>query len=153
MPKPVIRSVDEIAKKWADVTPPRATYYEAGVKSPKEDWATNASNAAGTYKAAVSNPNIDKLYAGGVKRAGTEKWQRKATTVGVSRYGPGVAAAKDDYKAGFEPFAAEIATTEIPARKPRGAAENYDRVRKIGDALFKKRLSIRAATTGAAGAT
>jgi hypothetical protein len=151
MVKVAIRSVDDIAKKWTDVTPGRAPYYEAGVKAPKKDWETETTNAAPTYKSAVQAANIDKLFSGGVKRAGKEKWERKATTVGVARYGPGIAAASEDYKTGFAPFQAEIAATDIPAKKPRGSSENYERVKKIGDALFKKRLALRAATVATAG--
>jgi len=136
--------LDNIAKKFVDVTPARAPYYEAGILNPTVDWATAASAAAPTYKAAVSNPAIDKLYAGGVKRAGTAKWQRKAKDVGVSRYGPGVTAALEDYKSGFAPYYEELSKVEIPAKKPRGDPSNYDRVKAIGDALHKKRLALAA---------
>ena len=78
MPKLALRPLDWIAKKWVEVTPGRASYYEAGVKEPLEDWASEAAAAASVYKAAVTVPHIDKLYAGGVKMAGTAKWQRKA---------------------------------------------------------------------------
>ncbi|WP_448578898.1 hypothetical protein [Thermosphaera sp.] len=148
MVKVAIRSIDEIAKKWTDVTPGRAPYYEAGVKAPKKDWETETINAAQTYKAAIQATNIDRLFAGGVKKAGKEKWERKATTVGVARYGPGIAAASIDYREGFAPFQAEIAATDIPPKRPRGSSENYERVKRIGDALFKKRLALRAATVG-----
>jgi hypothetical protein len=146
MAKLLLRPLDEIAKKWAEVTPGRATYYEAGVKAPLEDWATQASAAAPVYKAAVTAPNIDKLFAGGVKRAGTAKWQRKAVEVGVPRYGPGVAAAQPDYKDGFAPYFEELGKIEVPERGPRGSDANYEIVKKIGTALFKKRLALRAAT-------
>jgi hypothetical protein len=152
MVKVAIRGIEDIAKKWADVTPGRAPYYEAGVKAPKKDWEAETVNAAPTYKAAVQSANIDRLFSGGVKKVGKAKWERKATTVGVSRYGPGIAAAQPDFNAGFAPFQAEIAATDIPARKVRGSSENYERVKKIGDALFKKRLALRAATVGTPGA-
>jgi len=146
MAKILLRPVDDIAKKWAEVTPGRATYYEAGVKAPLKDWATETSAASATYKAAVTAPNIDKLFLGGVKRAGTPKWQRKATELGVPRFGPGVAAALPDYKEGWAPYHEELSRLEIPERGPRGSDANYEIVKKIGMALFKKRLALRAAT-------
>ena len=147
MAKIALRSLDDIAKKYVDVTPARATYYEAGVRAPSKDWATETAAAAPTYKAAVQDPNIDKLFAGGVKRAGTPKWQRKAVNLGVARYGPGVAAAGDDYKAGFAPFHDELSKIDLPPKKPRGSLENAERVKKIMDALHKKRLAIMAVST------
>jgi len=148
MAKILLRPLDEIAKKWVEVTPGRAAYYEAGVKNPLEDWASEAVAAAPTYKAAVTVPHIDKLYAGGVKMAGTAKWQRKAVDVGVPRYGPGVSAAVDDFKGGFAPYYEELTRIELPERGPRGADINFERVKVIGKALAKKRLALKAAITG-----
>jgi len=144
MAKLAVRSISDISKKWVEVTPARAAYYEAGVKAPKADWATEASAAAPVYKSAVSNPAIDKLFQAGIKRAGTAKWQRKATSVGVSRFGPGVTAAQPDYEAGFSPYLDELSKIEVPERKPRGDESNYERVKAIGKALNKKRLAMAA---------
>jgi hypothetical protein len=146
MPKLAVKPIDVIAKKWVEVTPARATYYEAGVRAPLRDWATNAANAAPAFKAAVTQPNIDKLYAGGVKRAGTAKWQRKAIEVGVGRFGPGVQAAEPDYREGFAPYAEELARIDVPARGPRGSDVNFEKVKVIGKALLMKRLALRSAT-------
>jgi len=148
MAKIVLRPVEDIASKWAEVTPGRAAYYEAGVRNPRRDWDTATLAAATTYKAAVQNPAIDKLFAGGVKRAGKEKWQRKAIDLGVSRFGPGVSAAKDDFAKGFAPYAEELTRIELPAKKPRGSPDNIDRVKKIMDALHKKRLALMAVSGG-----
>jgi hypothetical protein len=147
MPKLVVKPIDKIAKKWVDVTPGRAAYYEAGVKAPLKNWEENTVAQAAAYKGAVTAPNIDKLFTGGVKKAGFEKWQRKATEVGASRFGPGVQAATPDYQAGFAPYAETLATIEVPARGPRGADVNFEKVKKIGQELMKKRLALRAAGT------
>jgi len=142
MAKPKIRSIDEITKKYIEVTPGRAPFYESGVTDPLEDWEVQTVAAAAVFKAAVTAPDIGKRFAGGAKRVGTAKWKRKAIEVGVDRYGPGVLAAEADFKTGFEPFVSVIAATEIPERKPRGDPANYKRVEAIGTALFKKRLAL-----------
>jgi len=142
MPKANAPSASEIAEKWASVTPGRASYYEAGVTNPGEDWEKNAAAQASSYKAAVQSADIDKRFSGGVHRAGTAKWQRKAKDVGVSRFGTGVSAAKADMGAGVEPYVAVINATELSARKPRGDAGNLDRVKQIATALHTKRLAL-----------
>jgi len=147
MVKVKVRDLETIAKKWVEETPKRAPYYEAGVKSPKEDWATEATSAAPVYKAAVTAPNIDKLYAGGIKKAGTSKWQKKAIELGVVRFGPGVSAAKDDYASGFAPYRDTIEATDLPERGPRGADKNWERSKVLGKALNLKRLALKAAGT------
>ena len=142
MPKPKIGSIDEITDKFIEVTPGRAPYYESGVRAPKEDWETETVAAAKSYKAAISAPDIEKRFAGGAKKAGTGKWQRKAIEVGVGRFGPGVLAAEADFKAGFEPYVAVISAVEMSARKPRGDPANYKRSEEVGSALHKKRLAL-----------
>ena len=148
MPKPKIGTIDEITKKFIDVTPGRAPYYEAGVRAPKEDWEAETVAAAKTYKAAISAPDIERRFAGGAKKAGTAKWQRKAIDLGVGRFGPGVTAAEPDFRAGFDPYVAVIAAVDMDVRKPRGDPGNWKRSEQVGSALHKKRLALIGAGAG-----
>jgi len=143
-----VKSIDEIAAKWADVTPGRASYYEKYASVAGADWETGATGARAAFKAAVTAPGIDAHYAGGVKKVGGTKYERKVKAVGVGRFGPGVAAAKDDMKSGFAPHRDEIETTlpTLKARGPRGDPANWDRSKTIGTALAKKRLALIAAS-------
>lgn len=137
-----IGSIDDIGKKYIDVTPGRSQYYQAGVEHPKADWEAGAAAAVPNLKAAVSAANFGQRVLGGIKKAGTAKWQKKATTLGVSRYGPGVQAAGDDYKAGFAPFQAVISGTTLPERRPRGDPANNQRSAAMGAALTAKRIAL-----------
>jgi hypothetical protein len=140
-----VKSAAEVAKKWAEVTPGRAAYYESGAVGAGGDWATNTEAAKAQYKAAVSAANIDQLFAGGVKRAGADKYNRKVKDVGTARFGQGVAAATQDMQTGVDPFLQVIAAENLPARQPRGSAANIQRVTQIANDLHKKRLALRAA--------
>ena len=137
---PAIRSAQEIAEKWARVTPGRSSDYEAGVKSPKKDWETQTVAAEGAWEGGIQNAIANKSYVRGVRRAGTAKWQTKASTLGVSRWGPGVAAAKDDYEKGFAPYRDIIERITLPPRKPKGDPSNIDRVRVIAAALHEAKV-------------
>ena len=148
MAKAKIRSAEEIAKKWAEITPGRREYYEAGIEDPLEDWETNTTLAQGAYKAGISAVDIAARFLGGVKRAGTAKWKRKAKAVGPARFAEGVAVAEDDFKTGFAPFQAVIAATELPERKTRGDPGNRKRSEAIQIALNKKRLALMGAGGG-----
>ena len=146
MTKPIVPSADEVAKKWADETPRRATYYEKATPPAADRWATNTTAAADNYKAAVQAVDIAKRFAGGIKRVGSAKFKRKVEAVGIARFGPGVSAALEDMKTGVDPYLAVIGATDIPDRKPRGDPANYERVKKIGVALNTKRLALLAAS-------
>lgn len=142
-----VKSASDIAQKWADVTPGKAGYYEAEAPAAAAEWEANTVNAGGTYKAGISVAGIEKRFVGGVRRAGAAKFARKVKDVGVSRYSPGVTAAKADFEAGFADYAAVLEGLEIPDRGPRGSPGNYAIVQTVGDALHKKRLAVLAASS------
>ena len=139
------KPIGDIAKKWGDVTPGRSSYFSAGVKNPKIPWSQGAIAAAEAWSGGVQKAVSDKRFAGGVRRAGDEKWTRKASTVGVDRFGPGVMAAQPDFEAGVTPFIQVIEQTTLPSRKMRGDPANIERVSKMATALAQKRLALKAA--------
>src|SRR3990167_836147 len=140
-----VKSAAEVAAKLADQTPGRSAFYEAGVRGAGPDWEAGTLASAANYKAAVTAGNIDKLFAGGVKKAGAAKYTRKAVEIGVGRFSSGVTAGKVDYQAGIAPMLETIAGVTPPARKPRGDELNLARVRVYSAALHAKRLAERAA--------
>lgn len=142
MKKLTIGNAGDIAKKWVDVTPGRASYYEAAVKLAGPAWEEGALGAANNYKTSLTAVDIAKRFIGGIKRAGAAKYQRKAETLGKARFGPGVTAAEDDFNVGFSPYRDVLDGLEVPDRKPRGDPANYAIGQKIGDALFKKRIAL-----------
>jgi len=140
-----VKPLAAVVKKWVDVTPARAGYYLAEASVAGTDWEKGAIAAASAYKAGVSAPNIEKMFTGGVKRAGAAKYERKVKAVGSDRFGPGVMAAETDFSNGVEPMLSTIAGITLAPRQPRGALANYERVKAIGVELNKKRLALRAA--------
>jgi hypothetical protein len=140
-----VKSAEEVARKWAEVTPQRSAYLESGLMGSGTTWEAETANAAGAYRAAVTAPNIEAMFRGGVKKAGGAKFERKAIQVGVGRYGAGVQAAQEDMKSGIEPMLSTISSLTLSPRAPRGSDTNYRRVQEVGTALHKKRLALRAA--------
>jgi len=145
MVKPLVPTADDAATRWADITAGRSTRYEEKAVGKGSTWEANGKAAAGTFKAAVAATDIDKRFAGGIKRVGGAKFDRKVKDVGVSRFSPGVTAAKVDYQGQVAWVLTEIGATDIGVRKPRGDAANYARSSAIGTALNKKRLALMAA--------
>lgn len=139
---PAIRSSAEIAKKWKEVTPTRAAYYKSGVSSPKKDWALETKAAEDSYELGVSNAISRKAFGKGVDAAGTTKWKDKAVTVGAGRWPAGVAVAEKDFAAGFAPYRDIIERTDIGPSFPKGDPRNYDKVRKIGEALHNAKIGV-----------
>lgn len=136
-----VPTADVVSKKWAEVTPARAAYYESETPKAADLWESNTKGAKGTYKAAVADPKISDRFAGGVAGK-ADKFKRKVTDVGIARFGPGITAAEADMKTGVDPYLAVLAGIEVADRKPRGDPANYNIVKSIGDPLHKKRLAL-----------
>ena len=91
---------------------------------------------------AIAAAGIGDRFAGGARRAGGGKWERKVKAVGVPRFGPGIAAAKDDYLAGAGDYLSLLSGMSIKDRGPRGDPGNYAIVADIGAKLHAKRLAL-----------
>lgn len=130
-----IRSIEQIAKKFATVTPGRSEDYRIGVENPRRDWATAAAAAEGAYQDGVQKAITQKRFGKGVKAAGTSSWQQGAITKGVARWGPGVQLAQDKYARNFAPYRDAIERVQLPPRFARRDPRNLDRVKAVVGAL------------------
>lgn len=137
---PEVKSASEIAEKWARVTPQRTADYEAGVRNPKKDWATETAAAAERQAEGVQQAIQEGRFQKGVEKAGTEKWQRGATTKGPQRWSQGVQVGQNDYEQGFAPFREVIANTQLPPRFPAGDPRNIERTKVMAEALHQRRI-------------
>lgn len=137
-----IRSIDNIAKKWASVTPMRTEDYRAGVENPRKDWMTSTAAAESAFESGVQAAIAKKKFGKGVKKAGTETWQRGAIDKGTQRWGPGVAIAAPKYASGFAPYRDAIERTTLPPRYARRDPRNLERVKAIVTALVQAKERV-----------
>lgn len=137
-----IRTAEQIAKKWATVTPQRTQDYEDGVREPRGDWERATKSAEGAYNDGVTKAIARGAFGKGVTRVGTAGWQEGALSKGVARWGPGVQLAESKYRAGFEPYQRAIAGVNLPPRFARRDPRNLLRVKAIVDALVKVKESL-----------
>lgn len=135
-----LKAMSEIADKWRRRAGAASADYEAGIKSPKEDWASETIAAESAYEAGVTDAIGRKAFGKGVREAGSEKWSRKALAVGPARYTQGVSISEPDYSAGFGPYRDAIERIVLPARGRRGDPANIERVRAIADALHGQKV-------------
>lgn len=132
-----IPSIAKIAEKWQRVTPQRTQEYTDGIQNPKRDWADAAKAANASWKDAVNRAAAQDLFAKGVTKAGTAKWQENAIAKGPQRWQQGIALAGDAYATGFAPFRDAIERLRLPQRFPKRDPRNLDRVRAVVSELIK----------------
>ena len=137
-----VKPIEASSIKWSDNASRAATEFAVNAEAAAELWAGNTARAVDTFGQAISAPGIKNRFRSGVVKAGAAKFARKIRDVAKDRFGPGVAAAKDDYKSGAEPFYSTMAGITLSARKPKGDPANYKRVEEVGKALNAKRLAM-----------
>jgi len=130
-----IRSTQEIAEKWALVTPGRSQDYQRGIENPRRDWETATAAAEGAFQDGINKAIANKSFGKGVRKAGTGKWQEGALKKGVQRWGPGVAMGQSAYAAGFAPIRDGIERCKLSPRYARGDPRNLVRVAEIVKAI------------------
>lgn len=135
-----IKSMSAIRDKWTRVTPGRVDDFKLGIQNPKRDWQAETEAAKDTWKAGVDQAAAKDLFAKGVAKAGTKKWQDKALKVGPGRFAEGVFIAGPDYEKGFKPFHDAIAAVDLGPRFPRRDPRNLERVKRVVDALVAQKI-------------
>lgn len=139
-----IKPLDRTATKWARVSSGAQQEYLEGVQNPRADWETETRAAEKTYEQGIQNSLSRKAFGKGVAKAGTAKWQERATTLGPARYSTGVQAAQNAYREGFAPYREVIQNLQLPARGPKGDPSNIQRVAAVAKALHDKKLQLEA---------
>lgn len=135
-----IMPLEKIVDKWNRRVNIAGPEFEDGLRNPKRDWETATLAAVSAWEAAIQEAIRAGTYAAGIREAGTRKWQDRALSLGVARWGPGVAIAMPDYRTGFAPYHAALERLTLPARFARGDSRNYERVKAIGVTLRKIKL-------------
>ncbi len=134
-----VKPLGTVAEKFVRITQGRSADYQQGIQgTAPQAFEGAAAAAAQTWQSGVTQAAAEGRFESGVRGSGA-KWQRKAIQVGASRFGPGVAAARDDYQTGFEPYHRTLAGLTLDPRGPRGDPANVQRVAVIAAALNQQR--------------
>ena len=135
-----IKSLSAIREKWQRVTPQRTEDYKLGVQNPKRDWESETVAAKDNWKAGIDSAAAKDLFAKGVTKAGSKKWQERALSKGPGRFAEGVYIAGPDYERGFAPYREAISRVDLGPKFPRRDPRNLDRVKKVVQALIAEKL-------------
>jgi hypothetical protein len=135
-----IKDVGTLGAKFVARAQAAVADYKAGVASPRRPQAASAIAAKDTWAQGVQAAAANGSFAKGLQKSGDAKWQANATNKGGVRYGPGVAAAQNDWQNGVAPYLQTLSNLTLPARGVRGSPQNIQRVQAVADALSKLRM-------------
>jgi len=132
---PATKSPQQTVDKWqrrASVAQPE---YTSGIQNPRTPWAEAAGRADQNYRTAVTQAAAAGKFGQGVQAAGNEKWQTASLRKGPSRFVEGVQLSGPQFQDKISQVLTTIQAVQLPARGPKGAPQNYQRVGPIGEAL------------------
>jgi hypothetical protein len=138
-----VKPLDRIREKWKRVSSAAQAEYEAGVKNPRTDWATATKGAEEAYKKGVMQAAAAGRFGKGVSKSGTSHWQEMAIKTGPHRWSEGIGVAEERYAAGFRPYHEALEALVYPAKGPKGAPENINRVAVVAKKLHELKLSLK----------
>ena len=136
-----IKPLESIVKKWTEVTPGRAAYYEEGTAGKGGAWEAGAKAGEGNWKTGVAAAAAAGLFGKGVVKAGASKYEAGIRDKGISRWPSGVAVGGDNYSKGFSPFQSALASLKLPPKGPKGDPKNLERVRAVMTTLRAKKVA------------
>jgi hypothetical protein len=132
-----IRDTGSLANKFAQRAGAAAGDYKEGVSQAGGDWETNTKNAEASYEQGVQQSIARKAYGKGVGEAGGAKYVTRAVNLGSQRYGPGVAAGKDEWAKNTGPYLQKLAGLVLPPKGPRRSPANQQRANMVAMELGK----------------
>jgi hypothetical protein len=135
-----VRSVQDSAEKFKTRAAAAAPDYQKGVANAGGRWQAGAEAAEDAWATGTSEAVAQRRFGAGVRKAGAQRYQTKATQLGPDRFRTGVAAAAGDWQAGFAPFANALSSFDAGPKGPRGSAQNKDRANRVADHLRKTRM-------------
>ncbi len=130
-----LKPIGDLAAKFSNRGQAAAPDYKTGVQSAGNSQKPAAMAANDTWKAAVNDAAARDAFAKGLATTPDDKWQRNSVAKGAVRYGPGVAAAQNDWATGFNKYYQILAGLTLPARGLRRSAANMARVTAVDQAL------------------
>jgi len=137
-----VRSVAESQAKFASRAAAAAPEYGKGVAGAGGKWLAGAQASESAYEQGVQDAVANKRFGAGVRKAGSQKYQDRATKLGPDRYRTGVAEGAADWGKGYAPHAQALSSLELPVKGMRGSEQNYGRSRAVGQALRAKKLEL-----------
>ena len=115
--------------------------YVQGVTTTTKSWQAETLKAEAAWKLGTAEAAAKGLFRKGVGRVTTEEWRSASEVLGGERYASGITAGVPKYVANVQPFLNVLKGISLKPRGPRGAAQNYERVKQIGTALHTARLA------------
>lgn len=135
-----VKDATTVARKWAQRASAASVDYKDGVAASAGEWEQNALAGKDNYAAGVQQAIGDGRYERGIRESGGAKFASRASTIGATRFAPGVAASEGEMAKGVAPVLQVIAGLTLPPRRPKGDPGNMERANAVAVALRRMKV-------------
>jgi len=132
-----IRDTPALAQKYRTRAGAAQGDYKSGVEGAGADWEAGARAGEGNYEQGVQEAIGKKRYGRGVAAAGSAKYVKNATELGVARYPTGVAQGTDAWARNVQPSLDRLKSLNLPPKGPKGSPQNQQRAAMVALELRK----------------
>jgi hypothetical protein len=136
-----VKDVGTIAAKFKMRASAASQDYAAGVAGAGASWEAGARAGESNYEQGVQDAISRKAFGKGVTTAGSAKYVDNATKLGTQRYPTGIAQSEQSYVKGVGPFLDVVRNLNLPARGPKGSAQNQQRAQVVAAAMRAKKVA------------
>jgi hypothetical protein len=134
-----VANLNDSAEKFERRASQAGQDYATGVENSSDSEQQQATlDAVDSWEQGIQEAISEGRFESGVNNP-NKSWQQAALEVGQSRFTQGASQAGDTWQQGFSPFADTLEGLNLQPRGPRGSAANFERSRKVGEALHNAR--------------
>ena len=138
-----IRPIAESQAKFASRAAAAAPEYTNGVRAAGPKWAAGVEASQKQWAEGVQESIANGSYGAGARKAGPGKYQDRAVKLGGDRFRTGVAEGAADWGKNTQEVLSVLNGFDAGDKGIRGSAQNYERSRRVGEALRKRKLELR----------
>lgn len=135
-----VRNIDDAKKRFVRNASAGAEDYKKNVAASGEAWKAGATAGRDNWTQGVQEASARDGYGKAVRATDPSYFASRAAVVGGSRYTGGVQAGADNWVEGATPYIQEAASMALPAKGPRGAAQNTERAAAVARRLHEMRV-------------
>lgn len=132
-----LKTPEQIVEKYQRGIQQAGSDYAAGVSSPSKPWLQSTIAGADRWRNSIQEAINERRFEKGVNRAGDQKWQQRAASIGAQRYAASAPEAAQAYAA----QASKVMAAANAARTSANALPNATMEQRLQRATTAMRAS------------
>lgn len=137
----IVRNIEDAKKRFVRNGTAGAEDYKKNVAMSGEAWKSGATAGKENWNQGVLEAAARDGYGKSVRATDPSYFAQRASQVGGARFAQGVQAGADNWAEGSKPYQDAVSGMTLPAKGPRGAAQNFERAQAVAARQHELRVN------------